>query len=215
MVLNYDENKMILVMKFKNEIKGNVLDIGCNEGKTAEFMIKKDNMKYFGIDVDKSALNKAKKNKLKVKYVDLNKNKLPFKNNSFDTILILDILEHILEPIKILEESKRILKEDGKIILSLPNDYYLTNFLRMFLLNKPIVFETSFFQRGGHIHFFTINLSKKLVSKLFKIEKINYLGNNISVPFLNQKLKNSVAKISPRFFASNIILLLSKKHIYL
>lgn len=51
--------------------------------------------------------------------------KLPFKDNSFDVVLFLEILEHLREPVPVLEEIKRIKKKEGILVLSTPHKYSL------------------------------------------------------------------------------------------
>lgn len=46
--------------------------------------------------------------------------KLPFKDNSFDYHLSFEVLEHVEDPDKYFKEAKRVLKQSGKIILSIP-----------------------------------------------------------------------------------------------
>lgn len=208
MVLNYDKEKeKEIIGLYKKYIRGRVLDVGCNEGKIAALI----EGEYIGIDNDGAALSKAKLKGLKVKKVDLNKNKIPFKNDSFDSILALDIIEHVCEPEKILKEISRLLNKRGSAIISIPHDYYLTNFVRMIFFNKPIIFEGEFGKKGTHIHFFTIKISKSLINKYFTIRKIKYFGHGLSVPLLNQKQKNLLTNLFPRIFASNVFFLVSKK----
>lgn len=47
--------------------------------------------------------------------------KLKYKNNSFDTILNLHVLEHVFEPIQMVKEAARVLKKNGYAIFLIPN----------------------------------------------------------------------------------------------
>jgi len=46
--------------------------------------------------------------------------KIPVKDASFDAIMCVEVLEHIIEPIKTIEEFARLLKSDGKLIITAP-----------------------------------------------------------------------------------------------
>lgn len=51
--------------------------------------------------------------------VDLN-GELPFEENSFDTVLLADVLEHIAEPARLLAEISRVLRPTGKLLAMVP-----------------------------------------------------------------------------------------------
>jgi SAM-dependent methyltransferase len=55
-------------------------------------------------------------------YHDLNK-KLPFPDNSYDTVILSDVLEHISEPSELCKEIARILKPNGHLLLNVPYYY--------------------------------------------------------------------------------------------
>lgn len=49
---------------------------------------------------------------------------LGFKDSAFEKILCFEVLEHLESPIKALKEFKRVLKEDGRVLISVPNVWY-------------------------------------------------------------------------------------------
>lgn len=91
------DNELFLKNKF-SEVKkfipanSKILDIGCNDGKLKDFL---DNPVYYAVDVDKNMINQLTKQGINAKAVDLNKDSLPFKEEKFDYVLLLDILEHL------------------------------------------------------------------------------------------------------------------------
>jgi len=96
-----------------------VLDIGCGTGETMTFVKSfLDSPKVVGVDNSQVAVNFAKKRGHLVYKVDALK--LPFPDNSFDVILLLDVIEHIKDDISFLSEAKRVLKKGGKIIVTAP-----------------------------------------------------------------------------------------------
>ncbi len=95
----------------KLNLKGNVLDIGCGTGYFSEILSSK-NVKVTGIDQNKVNI------KSEVKYLQGDGKSLPFEKNSFQNILIINVLSCIdseLERIKVLSEAKRIKTKEGKI----------------------------------------------------------------------------------------------------
>lgn len=103
-----------------------VLDLGCGNGQQT-IVVAKECKKVIGIDNNLTNLAIAKqlvkdkkiKNAEFIK-TDLEK-KLFFKNESFDKILALDVLEHLRKRKQFLKEIKRVLKPEGLIYLSVPN----------------------------------------------------------------------------------------------
>jgi SAM-dependent methyltransferase len=87
---------------------------------------------------------------------------LPFPDRSFDLVVCKDILEHILEPLAVLKEAGRVLRDNGTIVISVPNHFYWPMRLRM-LLGKGIVWRGLITDHGAgyrewdymHIRFFT------------------------------------------------------------
>ncbi|OGE07606.1 hypothetical protein A2W70_02335 [Candidatus Curtissbacteria bacterium RIFCSPLOWO2_02_41_11] len=102
--------------------KMKVLDFGCGLGNNLKLF-----MKYFAkitaADISPNAISLAKKNRnlKKIDFILLNKNKLPFKPNSFDFILAAEALEHVPNLTKTMSQLKRILKKNGYILISAPN----------------------------------------------------------------------------------------------
>lgn len=65
--------------------------------------------------------------------LDLNTEKLPFADSSVDMVTMGCTLAHVASPLKVVGEIHRILKPEGKLILSTPNpNYYWENVLNIF-----------------------------------------------------------------------------------
>jgi len=70
--------------------------------------------------------------KVECKKVDLTK-KLPYENGSFDVIIAVEVMEHILDHESFFQECKRILRPNGKLIFSTPNIISLKSRIRFLL----------------------------------------------------------------------------------
>lgn len=95
----YESNEKIKKQILKDGI---ILNIGSSSKKVYSNTINFDIGKFENVDV----VGDGKK--------------LPFKNNSFDVVLIESVLEHIDEPEIVIKEGYRVLKKGGKIYISIP-----------------------------------------------------------------------------------------------
>lgn len=103
--LGYKYTEKFLI-KFSPFIKGHVYDLGCGEKPYEKFILQFAE-KYTGIDWGIS-FHDLKADILS----DLNK-PLPIEDNSADTIISISVLEHLFEPQMMINESYRILKNNG------------------------------------------------------------------------------------------------------
>lgn len=105
----------------KHEIKGSstILDIGGYDGYIS-YRLKKvfPNLMITVVDTDEIGLELAKNRGLNV--ICASALELPTKDKEFDIVFCFDLIEHIKEDVKLLREISRVLKDDGKIILTTP-----------------------------------------------------------------------------------------------
>lgn len=203
-----NNHQIFLENKFKQVAKlipknSRILDIGCNDGSLRHFL---KNCDYYGVDMDKNLINQLIKQKIKAKQADFNKDEIPFQTIKFDYILLLDILEHVINPKKLLNQAKGKLKPGGKIIITLPNDYHSLNKIR-FIFNKNLTQDP--FTPYGHLHYFPIKSGENLLIKQgFKILKKQPISPT-KPSFLPQSLKDFLSKTFPQSFARDVLYLLS------
>jgi len=110
--------KITNLLKDKKE----VLDIGCGNGWLTHYVSKKA---YTGITYSKSEVKNLQKNGYRAIILNIEKDKLPFKDETFDCVFASHIIEHIekKELINLMNEIKRVLKKNGVIILTTPTEY--------------------------------------------------------------------------------------------
>lgn len=110
----------ILIKMLKN--KSIILDMGCGEGtRLAKIIQQFNSVRGFGVDINQLAISLAKKKYPYLKFVKSNLEKLPFRSNFFDFIFSAFVFEHLTQPEKVLIESIRVTKPQGKIIIIAPN----------------------------------------------------------------------------------------------
>ena len=103
----------LLYPKLIKYLKGRVLDIGCGLGDFVEFR-----PETVGIDINPLSIDYCKKKSLDVYQMEYDK--IPFKDDSFDSILLDNVLEHINNPNMLLIEINRTLTSKGKLLIGVP-----------------------------------------------------------------------------------------------
>jgi len=97
-----------------------VLDFGCGGGYLLDNL---DVKEKYGIEINPVAREEAQK-KCDAVYESIDDFINNNKNKKFDVIISCHAFEHVLEPARILEDLKKILKKEGKIIFITPIDSY-------------------------------------------------------------------------------------------
>jgi SAM-dependent methyltransferase len=110
-----------------------VLDLGCRDGALTSAYL--DGNRVVGVDIDRAALAHADELGIETVWADLDQ-PLPFEDDSFDVVVVAEVLEHLRFPEQLLSEARRVLVPGGTLIGSVPNCYRLKSRLR-FLLGRP------------------------------------------------------------------------------
>lgn len=153
--------------------KGNmkrVLDAGIGEGALDHILSEKfKNLEIIGLDISLENLNMAKQITI-ASLIRGDINNFPFKQNSMDLVVSLEVLEHMAEPESAMLEIKRVSREFA--IFSVPNDriFRLGNILR----GKNLA---DFGNGPGHVQHFSKNTFIELIQKHFKIIAITKPAN--------------------------------------
>jgi ubiquinone/menaquinone biosynthesis C-methylase UbiE len=158
------QKKAVSYIKLKKDL--HILDIGCGTGDSLVLLNKLNkNLHLYGLDISEKMLKRADK-KLKEKAIlklgDVEK--LPFKDNLFDYVITTEAFHHFPNPDLALKDIFRVLKKNGKLILT--DITFKSNFIkRLFKLLEP-----------GHVKIYTKEEFKELFArnkfKLIKQEKI-------------------------------------------
>lgn len=102
-------------------VKGkNIVDVGCGEGSLLR-MLKDNGNGAFGIDASESGRASCSKKDINCAVIDISSDRFPLPDDSFDVALCLETLEHLENPHHCLWEIKRVLKDGGLFIASIPN----------------------------------------------------------------------------------------------
>jgi ubiquinone/menaquinone biosynthesis C-methylase UbiE len=94
-----------------------ICDLGCGDGNLSRDIVKKAK-KIYGADISPTRVKKARKNGIDAVCADVCST--PFKSNYFDKVICSEVIEHVIEPRKLLQEINRVLKRGGIAALTVP-----------------------------------------------------------------------------------------------
>ena len=157
-----NDNVNVAILARQVNAESTVLDIGCGEGKFGAMLLNKK-CQLYGIDIDseacRNASEKYKYNKIfctnieAPDYADEGFAELESLSFEFDYIALIDILEHVINPTRVIENSVRYLKDKGKILISVPNVNNADIFLN--LLNDHFNYREAGVLDNTHTKYFT------------------------------------------------------------
>lgn len=154
-----------------------LLDAGCGTGWFSKAACERG-AKVTSIDLGKNLLNEVAK-KCDSKRVEGSILELPFKNDFFDVIVCSEVIEHVPNPKKAIQELQRVLKPNGILVLTTPNKFW------HFSLCIANLFNLRPYQGlENWLGYFEL---KKIIQQMnFKIEKMHGIHLfPFVIPFLN------------------------------
>lgn len=160
---------------------GKILDVGANPFHIT-YCLKNLGYDVVGLDLKPYKFNKfINKYKFPIEKCNIELKKFPFKDNSFDFIIFLEIFEHLrINPIFTLKEINRVLKSNGILLLTTPNLYAIH---KIFMFNLGRSFNDAYDQFDklktygyvGHIREYSTKEVKKFLENTgFKVSDMTY-----------------------------------------
>ncbi|WP_019499473.1 class I SAM-dependent methyltransferase [Pseudanabaena sp. PCC 6802] len=141
-----------------------VLDLGCGNGSLSQ-QIAKQGHEVIGVEDSSSGVLFASQHFPECKFLHASVYDLPYADleNTFDVVLSVDTIEHLLYPRELLRAARRCLKPGGNVILTTPYHGYLKN-LAIALLGKMDRHFDPLWD-GGHVKFFSVKTLARLVEQ--------------------------------------------------
>ena len=167
--------------KYREILRGRILDVGADECGLKKFL--PEGTEYIGIGLGGSVDLE----------IDLEKERIPYENNSFDCVLCLDVLEHLDNIHEVFDELCRV---TGKyLIISLPNPwasfmgmlrggYYKHTELPMKFYNLPTDIPND-----RHKWFYGIHEAERFLKERGKMNGMEILQMDRENAYLNLKIR--------------------------
>lgn len=148
-----------LVMKYAGK-NDKILDVGGGEGAYSEELIKRGYCSVC-VDINDEYIKTSKKRGVESYAMDATS--LDFPDNSFDIVLLFEVIEHIEDFIKVLNEAKRVSRR--LILITVPNCTGINELLFLNLTYDHLLAR-------DHVHFFTKKDLENILSTEFESFKV-------------------------------------------
>ena len=197
----HDERRVreYIISKIPKNVNS-ILDVGCGNGWVAKEFLPKGKQ-VSSLDISVTNPSKARKHYPGEKHFGITADSfhLPFNDNSFDCVIASEIIEHVYDPSGFIKELFRVVKKEGKLIITTPYKEKLIYYLCIHCNQKT--------PANAHIHSFDEKKLESLYSgndlESFKYETF---GNKILLflrtyvilqffPFWMWKLKDKSANL--------------------
>ncbi|HEY2384775.1 MAG TPA: class I SAM-dependent methyltransferase [Terriglobia bacterium] len=183
-------------MRFARRHAGRtVLDLGCGFAAYSSALAK-EGIECFGCDINLDYLRRASQTGVPVANVD---SLLPFRDRTFDTVMIFEVLEHVADIEIVLSEAFRVARKN--VLLTVPNSEAIEQM-------KANDVTYAHMLSSDHLHFFEPASLKGLLERFgerISIERSDpiypfwFVGR--SLPFYGLKLLFRLGLLKPRFFS--------------
>jgi 2-polyprenyl-3-methyl-5-hydroxy-6-metoxy-1,4-benzoquinol methylase len=139
-----------------------VLELGCSTGYISQRLVE-NGCEVIGIEIDSEVAEHARRFCSSVLVTDLNGTDWIncLKGQTFDVILMGDVLEHLVNPDKILRAVGTLLRPSGCLLLSLPNVVHWITRLEIFV--GRFDYEPAGTLDCSHLRFFTLKAARALI----------------------------------------------------
>ncbi len=193
-----DNNSLKKMLRLVGNNK-RVIDFGCAVGDFAQMLTAKG-CQVTGVEVNPQAAKVAEQYCEQVIVVDLDFVSLAeiLPQQAFDVVVFGDVLEHLRDPWKVLEETRQLLKPEGYVVASIPNIAH--GAIRLALLQGRFEYMTQGILDNTHLRFFT----RKTVEELFA--RSGYFVNQMErtkIPVLS--MSNLIPNINKESFDMRIL----------
>ena len=136
------------------------LEIGCGDGSFATELVKEGNV-VTGVDEGPPPENASLADYYRVRLNDGLESVIERLNGKrFDRILLLDILEHLQNPELVLKQCRELVKDDGEVIVSVPNVAHIS--VRLMLLFGRFQYAERGILDRGHQRFYTRRTARQM-----------------------------------------------------
>ena len=145
--VNTGKNIRAELIKGWIEKNSTMLDVGIGDGLIAEYLMNELNVKIQGLDISENACKKAKQKGISAEVRNINYGLTLRDDEIYDYILLMEVIEHTVQPEKVVMDAVRHAKKG--VIITIPNSGYIKWRIQLLRGYSPR-------QSYTHLHFWSI-----------------------------------------------------------
>lgn len=149
----------------------------------------------------------GEKKNIKIIHNDIEEQNLDLPMGSFDTIIMVSVIEHLIEPISVIKYCYSLLRPNGRILIQTPNIAKWTRRLKLLFGLFPSTGskaegfishdgETLDLHDDGHLHYFTFSAIKEILKNKAGFSEVKYCGYG----------RNILSRIFPAIFSECFVI---------
>ncbi len=140
--------------------RSRILDVGCGEGITLQSFCSAHDC--YGIDVSEVQLAKARDKGIKTWRLDMERERFPFEDGSFDVVICSETIEHLLDIDNLFGEINRVLRRGGFFVLTFPNINQPVSWVMQVVFDLPPLYSARY--KSPHVRDFTLRLVRHILT---------------------------------------------------
>lgn len=192
------ENVLNLVGRNKK-----ILDIGCDRGEVAAMLSVNDN-DVEGVDISRVAVLATRKRGLQAHELDFEGNIPKSFFGKYDLVFAGEVIEHIYDTDRFLENIRKVLKNEGEFIVTTPNLATLGRRLLLLFGKNPLIESSLAKSNAGHVRYFVFSSLFDLLKK-HKFYPISFSSTCVNFDVNGKYSSRFLARLFPTFGSTIII----------
>lgn len=152
-----------------------ILDIGCGHGELMGVLKARGQIaRAYGVELFHAAADQARRRIDTVWEGDAESVAIDIPPGSLDYVILADVLEHLPHPERVLRRVRPLLKDEGRVVVSLPNVSFYRVWLRL-LVGNDWRYEPQGVMDATHLRWFTTRSARRLLeSEGFEVRALSY-----------------------------------------
>ena len=179
-----------------------VLELGCATGYMSDYLRRELGCTVIGVEFDREAAAQAEGRCNRVIVADLEDPAWieALDGERFDVATCADVIEHLRNPVELLEQLRACLQPDGVLLASIPNTAHAS--IRLEMLEGRLTYQDTGILDRTHVHLYTQHSLRSLLSQArYRVDELTYTFHDVADNIIRERLERVGLEPSERTFS--------------